>query len=254
MMGRPHSLEEMLKQTKNETIELIAGNTRVDPRDVVPTGMDDIFEIQHRPVPNGIFISDPSVAAWRYSDSVTMTIPETYEELRHEGINYYDDEEFPLAMNEVEVPDSELKAFNDSVSNKLPAFKDLFYATAANLSALSDASEYVEAALRSGLDVDLEMDGALLSAFVPISRLDAIATIVKKTGMPQTVQDAYLLKITELLAEKTMDAITNYDAGIVKRRQMEVLREANHARVRSTDSAPQTPAQSTAWGLTGSRK
>jgi len=251
MMGHPPSPDIPL--TRNEQIDLIAGNTRVDSSDVIPTG--DIFRIRHEAVPNGVFFADPTIPGWRYKDSITMMIPETHAEpTRHAGINYYDEAEMPLGMNEVEVPDSELKDFNDNLADKLPAFKKLFYSSAATLSALDDAAEYVEAALRDGLDIDLEMDSALLSAFVPISRLDALATIVKNTNLSQAQQDAYLMKMTELLAEKTMDAMQKHDAGVVARRQMEILRETNHARVRAKDTPQLPPPSSTQWGVTGNRR
>jgi hypothetical protein len=253
MMGHPPSPEVPL--TRNEQIDLIAGNTRVDRRDVIPT--QDIFYVKHDPVPNGVYFADPTIPGWRYADSVTMTIPDSREEpMRHEGINYYDEVEMPLGMNEVEVPDSELTEFNDTLAGKIPAFKKLFYSSAATLSALDDAAEYVEAALRDGLDIDLEMDGALLSAFVPVSRLDAIATIVKNTNLSPALQDAYLMKMTELIAEKTMDAMQKHDMGVVARRQIEVLREANHARIRPEKGGiPQTPSPAnTQWGVTGTRR
>lgn len=256
MMGHPRSLDPPV--SKNEQIDLIAGNTRVDDSDIVPTGYDDIFYIDHEPVQNGIFRGDPTIPAWQYARSITMSIPETREEVRHQGINYYDDEsptELPLGMNEVEVPDSELSDFNVSLSDKLPAFKELFYSNAASLSALNDAAEYVEAALRDGLDIDLEMDGALLSAFVPISRLDAVAAIVRNTRLSVVQQDAYIAKMTELLAEKTMDAMKIYDAGVVARRQIEMSREISHARVRAQENAPnQAPQAGSHWGVTGNRR
>lgn len=245
MMGHPP-----YRETRNEVIDRVAGDTRVDLHDICPS--DGIFYIDHAPVPNGIYYADPDVPPWHYENAYIMDIPDEPEHYeKHDGINYTETV-LPMAMNEVDVPDSELVAFNNVQQKHFALFKDVFYGTASSLNAMDDASSYVEAALRTGLDIELEMDGALLSAFVPISRLDAIATLMRTTQLDSATQSAFLLKLTELLAEKTMDAMHSYDLGEVARRKLELTRELNHARIRPSEQAP--PSQTQQWGVKGRRR
>lgn len=243
MMGNPLSL------SKAEHIELVAGRTDLGARDCVPN--QDIFWIKHKPVKNGIFEADPAIPAWHFNDSVILELPEQ-RNYKHEKNLKYSDDSSPLAMNEIEVPDSELMEYNDLESDLTPAFKKHFYRTAASLSALDTAAEHVETALRDGLGIELEMDEALQSAFVSISRLDAIAAIIKNTGLSQIQQESYIEKLTQLVAEKTMHSMDVHDKGVLARRAIEMTKEMNHARVRPTQEND-APSQ-TQLGVRGSRR
>ena len=250
MMGLPRSLEDA-KLDRDVQLQRMTGNTDIDlARDNMPSHQT-IFTIDYAPLKDGVFEFDPTLPPMLLQDTVTMIIPPEPKVFSQEdGINY-PETNHPLAMNEVEVPDSELVAFNDLVGNVLPVYKDHFYKTAASLLAFDDAQEYVKAGLRDGLDVGIELDGALLSAFVPISRLDAISALVNQTTMPEKYKHAYLKRISKLLAEKTMDAMHKHDVGEAAREHLRMNQELQHARIRATDKT-QTPVSNV--GVTGSRR
>lgn len=249
MMGNPLSL------SKAEHIELIAGNTDVEAHDCAPTQFrpEDIYLIEHESVRDGVFEIGGANLPWEYNDAICVEIPaEPVAYKRHENLNY-SDSSAPIAMNEFEVPDSELVDYNELESALLPDLKKHFYRTAASLSALDVAAEHVEAALRTGLGVELEMDEALQSAFVPISRLDAISQIVKNTSLTQAQQDSYIEKLTLLVAEKTMTVMDTFDRGVVARRAIEMAKELNHARIHPTQEDSGT-LSSSPMGVRGSRR
>jgi len=256
MMGLPRSLEEL---TRSEHIDIVAGNTRVGHSDGFPT--KNVFAVEHRAVPNGTFRCDPAIPPWRYAEALAMDIPRDIPLTRHENINYYDDPETPLAMNEFEVPDSELLQFNDSMGRDLEGYKKLFYKSAASLNALHEAAEYVEAALLSGLDIELDMDKALLSAFVPLARLDALAAMVKATSNLTAIQqESYIEKVSAFLAEKTAHALDKHDVGEAMRRGISNQKEL-YARVRAKEEPDyvnrmqqQNDPIPTLWGVRGTRK
>jgi hypothetical protein len=252
MMGLPRSLDKL---TRSEHIDIVAGNTRVGTHDVFPT--KNVFYVDHRPVPHGVFRADPTIPPWRYADAIAMDVPQDAPRTRHENIHYYEDKESPLAMNEFEVPDSELVDFNADTSRELGRYKKLFYKNAASLSALHDAAEYVEAALSSGLDIELDMDMALLNAFVPLSRLDAIATMARaSSNLTAAQQDSYIEKVTAFLAEKTVHALDKYDAGQAARKGIEQSKEL-YARILSKEQqTSQNHAEhpTTMWGVKGRRR
>lgn len=249
MMGLPRSLDDA-KLDREVQLQLMNGNTDIDvARDNRPTH-HTVFTIDYTPLKDGVFEFDPCLPPMLLQDTISMVIPPEPKVFSQEtGINYLDSNH-PLAMNEVEVPDSELVAFNDSVGNVLPVYKDHFYKTAANLLAFNDAAEYVKAGLRDGLDVGIELDGALLSAFVPISRLDAIAALVEQTKMPDKYKRKYLKRMSELLADKTIDAMHKHDVGEAAREHLRMNQELQHARIRATDKT--VPVNTV--GVTGSRR
>jgi len=255
-MGLPRSLDEL---TRGEHIDLVAGNTRIGPNDVFPT--NKVYHVKSANIPDGVFRCDPSVPPWRYADAIAMDVPHDPARYHHEDINYSEETEAPLAMNEFEVPDSELVRFNHDVSSELDRFKHLFYKGAATLNAMHDAAEYVEAALFSGLDIELDMDEALLKAFVSVSRLDALAAMVKSTSnLTEEQQASYLEKITAFMAERTAHALDKHDNGEQIRRGLQAQKEL-YARVRpaeETDYVKRMQQQSdpipTMWGVRGTRK
>ena len=257
MMGLPRSLDQL---TRSEHIDIVAGNTRVGHNDGYPT--KQVFAVEHLAVPNGTFRCDPAIPPWRYAEALAMDIPRDIPpRTRHENINYYDEPETPLAMNEFEVPDSELVDFHASMSRDLSGYKKLFYKSASSLNALHEAAEYVEAALLSGLDIELDMDKALLSAFVPLARLDALAAMVKATSnLTGDQQNSYIEKVSAFLAEKTAHALDKHDVGEAMRRGINNQKEL-YARVRAQEEPDyvnrmqqQHDPLPTLWGVRGTRQ
>lgn len=247
MMGLPRSLDPR--------VEIISGNTGVEAGDSLPTR--NIWRMRTRPLPNAIFRGDASVPACMYADAITMELPEQREYApRHEGINYTEETNRPLAMNEFEVPDEELVKYNDLVAASLPDFKNLLYRGVSLLNAVGDSLDYTEAALRDGLGIDTEMDRAILDAYIPIARLDMVSQIIARTHMNKDSQLMFMTKITELFAEKTILAFDKHDAGRAARRAFEMTQEAHHARVSAQEKGQpiQQPTHNSRFGVTGQRR
>nr|DAF93592.1 MAG TPA: hypothetical protein [Myoviridae sp. ctshb19] len=256
MMGLPRSLDDL---TRSEQIDLIAGNTRLGPDEIFPTSK--VYKVSRPLVLDGVYRCNPAIPPWRYANAIAMDIPEDDHRPRHENIHYFDEAETPLAMNEFEVPDTELVRFNRDKADDLERYKTLLYKGASSLSALHDAAEYVEAALFSGLDIELDMDEALLKAFVSISRLDALAAMVKATSnLTEGQQASYLEKITAFMAERTALALDKHDTGEQMRRGIQAQKEL-YARVRPAEEIDylsrmqqQSDPMPTLWGVRGTRQ
>lgn len=243
-MGHPRSLDPR--------VELIAGDTSVEVGDNSPTG--NIWRMRTPKLPNALFRGNCGVPPFKYADALIMDIPEQREfEPRHDGINYSDDLDRPLAMNEFEVPDEELVRYNQMVADTLPGFKEFLYKSASTLNAVGDSLDYTEAALRDGLGIEVELDRGILDAYVPLLRLDMVARIVEKTHMSASQKQMFMAKLTELFAGRTLDAFDKHDRANSARKAHELTMELNHARVSAQEKTqPQQPPSR--FGVTGRRK
>lgn len=244
-MGHPRSLDPR--------VELISGVTGMEVGDIAPTC--NLFRMRTPMLPTALFRGDPGIPPGMYANAIALEVPAQREfEPRHDGINYTEEIDRPLAMNEFEVPDEELIRYNELVADTLPDFKDLLYRNVSTLNAVGDSLDYTEAALRDGLGIDTEMDRAILDAYVPLARLDMVARIIEKTRMSKDAQSMFMTKITELFAEKTILAFDKHDAGKAARKAFELTQEMHHARVSAQEKGqPQQPTNSR-YGVTGKRR
>lgn len=231
----------------------ISGNTSMEVGDISPTC--NIWRMRtHKFKEDTIFRGDAGVPPCMYANAIPLRIPETREfEPRHDGINYADDVNRPLAMNEFDVPDEELVRYNELVAKTLPGFKEFLYEGVSVLNAVGDSLDYTEAALRDGLGLEVDMDRAILDAYIPLTRLDMVARVVEKTHLSNAQKQMFMHKITELFAEKTVLAFDKHDAEKKARKAHELTMELQHARVSAKEKTqPQQPPSR--FGVTGRRK
>lgn len=244
-MGHPRCLDSR--------IEIISGNTGVEASDSLPTR--NIWRMRTHKLPNALFRGDAGVPPCMFANALTMDLPEQREyEPRHEGINYSEETNRPLAMNEFEVPDEELVRYNELVAEALPDFKHLLYSGVSTLNAVGDALDYTEAALRDGLGIDTEMDRAILDAYIPLSRLDMVSQIIKRSNLSNDAQYMFMTKLTELFAEKTVLAFDKHDAGRAARKAFETTLEVQHARVQAQEKGHMPLPQNSRHGVSGKRR
>ena len=175
----------------------------------------------------GVYYGDP--LRFRTAKTVEIEIPEEAPpSVYRDGINYHDQRPV-IAENEFIVPDHELVSFNDSSADKAQKFKDIMYSSAATLSAMDAASDYVGAALNDGLDLGLEMDDRPFAAFVHLSRLEILSAAVNELNISDKQKRLMLGHLTKSLADKAVEAMALLDTGD---RQRRIMQAQMHAVVR----------------------
>lgn len=173
---------------------------------------------------SGTFFGDP--VRWRRSKTINITIPEdSPDPLYRDGINYHDNRQV-ISDNEFVVPDHELVLFNDATADKVQAFKDVMYSSAATLSAMDTASDYVGAALNDGLDLGLDMDDRPFAAFVHFSRLEVLSQAVELLKISPKQKRLLLGYLTKSMSDKAVEAMTAMDNGEKARRMMQAQMHA----------------------------
>lgn len=172
---------------------------------------------------SGVFYGNPI----GYRNTMTVDIELPAEKPKHvyqDGINYHDPE--VIADNVFEVPDAELLAFNDQTIDKAEAFKQIMYSSAATLSAMDNASDYVGAALNDGLDLGLDMDDRPFAAFVHLSRLEILSGAVELLKISDKQKRLLLGYLTKSMSDKAVEAMTAMDNGEKARRMMQAQMHA----------------------------
>lgn len=185
------------------------------------------------PILSGMFWGNP--ISFRHHKTVDIEIPDERPKLsKKAGITYGEDRP-KLAVNEFEVPDTELLTFNDLSSDIAESFKQSLYAGAATLKAMDTANDYVAAALNDGIDLGIEMDERPFDAFVHLARLQVLSTAVNHLTISERQKVMLLSYLTKSLAEKAIEAMTAAD---VSQKRSAALQDHFRALVRPTSSDP----------------
>lgn len=125
----------------------------------------------------------------------------------HEGINYRSTEYPVKGENEIEVPDHVLAEVREGTQTKEEVLRAALLESASLLFAHQDASNFVEAALRDGLDMEIELDEAIPDALVPISRLNIVTSIVSQMSLPEKMKNTLLMRLSIKTADEVIIAL-----------------------------------------------
>ncbi len=125
-----------------------------------------------------------------------------------EGVNYTDNQYGVLGDNEFEVPDSLLAEVRESTLERELPLRDVLFESASMLFAHDEASNFVEAALRDGLGMEIELDESVQDAFVPLSRLSVLTVMISQTkSLPDSVKKTLLARLTIKTADDMILAL-----------------------------------------------
>uniref|UniRef100_S5VM91 Uncharacterized protein n=1 Tax=Pseudomonas phage PaBG TaxID=1335230 RepID=S5VM91_9CAUD len=125
----------------------------------------------------------------------------------HDGINYRPTEYPVKGENEIEVPDHILAEVREGTQAKEEVLRNTLLESASLLFAHHDASNFVEAALRDGLDMEIELDEAIPDALVPISRLNIVTSIVNQMSLPEKMKNTLLMRLSIKTADEVILAL-----------------------------------------------
>lgn len=124
-----------------------------------------------------------------------------------DGVNYRD-QDYPVrGENEFDVPDSLLAEVRESTQAREEVLRAALLESASLLFAHQDASNFVEAALRDGLDMEIEMDEAIPDALVPVSRLSIVTSVINQMSLPEKMKNTLLMRLAIKSADEVILAL-----------------------------------------------
>jgi len=125
-----------------------------------------------------------------------------------DGINYNRSEYNVRGDNEIDVPEDLLISIQSNTEAHSKALRDVMFESASLLFAHDDASNFVEAAMRDCLGLDLELDDSVQEAFPSLARLTVIARLVElQTALPENVRRVLLNRLTARTADEMVLAM-----------------------------------------------
>lgn len=141
-------------------------------------------------------------------DEIEVEIPDDYfdrqRSLKRDEIPEYEvtgENEFfvePALIDELEI----------ATAQREDVLRGVLFESASLLYAYDDASNFVEAAMRDGLGMEVEMDReSLPEAFVPLARLSVLATFIEQSKLPDQVRRSLLGRLTVRTADEMVLAM-----------------------------------------------
>lgn len=110
----------------------------------------------------------------------------------------------PEIENEIEVPQDVLSSLDEALAEKGDDYRIALFELATSLFAFDDASNFVEVAMRDGMNLDIELDKSVLEAFRPLTQLN----ILNKTVQTLSLNDKLKATLMERLVTNIADDIT----------------------------------------------
>jgi len=182
--------------------------TEVRPRKVKRATLPTLGTIVSAPVTDAP--KEPELPQFEELEPIEVDFPdiEEIDDPRFDGINYNKHDYGVVGENEIEVPDVLLNDIRDQTLTREEQFRTALFESASLLFAHEDASNFVEAALRDGLGMELEMDEAIGEAFVPLARLNTLVAFVNmSTTLPESVKKTLLGRLTIKTADEMILAL-----------------------------------------------
>lgn len=107
-----------------------------------------------------------------------------------------------VGENEFQVSPELVDALTLSTEERETVLRDVLFEQASLLYAYDDASNFVEATMRDGMGMAVEMDRDILpEAFVPLSRLSVLVAFIEQTKLPEQVKRGLLGRLTVRTAD-----------------------------------------------------
>jgi hypothetical protein len=107
-----------------------------------------------------------------------------------------------VGENEFQVSPELVDALTLSTEERELVLRDVLFEQASLLYAYDDASNFVEATMRDGMGMAVELDrDTLPEAFVPLSRLSVLVAFIEQTKLPDQVKRGLLGRLTVRTAD-----------------------------------------------------
>lgn len=185
-------------------------------------------------------------------DSIEIDIPDDYyDKLTRQKATPETPQYDVVGDNEFEVPDELIREIQVSTTQRESLLRDVLFEQASLLYAYEDASNFVEAVMCDGLEMEVEMDREILpEAFVPLSRLSVLSAFIDQCSLPDQVKRSLMGRLTVRTADEMVLAMHKSKAPGA----LAALHKQYAATVTRSGVQPDAEAPQNTVGVRASRK
>ena len=159
-----------------------------------------------------------------------------------DGINYNRSGYNVRGENEIDVPEDLLVSLQESTETHAKSLRDVMFESASLLFAHDDASNFVEAAMRDCLGLDLEMDDSVQEAFPSLARLTVLSRLIElQTALPENVRRVLLNRLTARTADEMVLAMNRKQPSPLAALHKQYAATVTKAGIEPDMEVPQNP-------------
>ncbi len=153
------------------------------------------------------------------------------------------------ASNVVYVPTSELRLLAKALGTETEALNQLMIRhLMPTMLSYQASANYARAALKEGLDVEIDFDPGMLECVMHVGNLNVIMHFVRRSRLPTAVKRRFINRISDKLAEHAVQAMVDANKIEERRQQMQELQAVVYERskdkmARKTNQAEKTPGK-----------
>lgn len=187
-----------------------------------------------------------------HDDSIEIDIPDDYyDKLTRQKATPETPQYDVVGDNEFEVPDELIREIQVDTDTREKLLRDVLFEQASLLYAYDDASNFVEAVMCDGLEMEVEMDREILpEAFVPLSRLSVLSAFIDQCSLSDQVKKTLMGRLTVRTADEMVLAMHKSKAPGA----LAALHKQYAATVTRSGLPPDAEAPQNTVGVRASRK
>lgn len=143
--------------------------------------------------------------------------------------------------NVVSVPESLLREIAQGIDTRTAELNKTLVHLLPLLLSYETSTNYTRAALKEGLNLEIDFDEGLAEAVRQIGYLNVLFHFIKKSRLPKSLKRRYMMHIADKLSEHTIQSIVDTNRVQVKKRQLQELQavvysqKENKTRVHTKD-------------------
>src|SRR5690606_21721969 len=123
--------------------------------------------------------------------------------------------------NTVEVPEELLRTVRHKTDLRTKDFSQMLMSRILpSLLGLDAAQSYVTAAMRDGLDIDVEFDDSVLEAVKNLTNLDLLFYFIRRSSLPKKYKHRFLETVVEETAKNAVSKMDNKDKSNSTKKHM----------------------------------
>lgn len=218
---------------------------------VVPTLGHSISYSDKAPIQDVAPVEDDDVDEV-LDDQVEIDIPDDYyDKLTRQKATPETPQYDVVGDNEFEVPDELIREIEVSTDTREKLLRAVLFEQASLLYAYDDASNFVEAVMCDGLEMEVEMDREILpEAFVPLSRLSVLSAFIDQCSLSDQVKRSLMGRLTVRTADEMVLAMHKSKAPAA----LAAMHKQYAATVTRSGLPPDAEAPQNTVGVRASRK
>ena len=169
--------------------------------------------------------------------------------------------EVPEGLNKVEaanvvyVPDSVLHSLTATLNVETKKLNSLLLQKLMPmLLSYQTSTRYASAAVKEGLDVDLDFDPGLLDCVHHIGYLNVVTHFIKQSRLPIEIKKRFMRRFSDLLAEQAVSAMTTSNAAQAKKTQFQELQAVVYSRQKNKTEVKTNEPEKIAKSMPAVRK